>query len=80
MKCEELLKALSDYVDGDVDPAICREFEKHLTGCDPCQVVIDNIRKTISLYKGEEPFPLPEELHRRLHDCLRDRWRSKLGS
>jgi anti-sigma factor RsiW len=77
MKCEELLRALSDYVDGDIDPGICREFEQHLGGCDPCQVVIDNIRKTISLYQGGEPYPMPEGFHQRLHDCLRARWRER---
>jgi anti-sigma factor RsiW len=50
MKCEELLKYLNEYVDGTVDPAVCEEFEKHLAGCNPCQVVVDNIRKTITLY------------------------------
>jgi anti-sigma factor RsiW len=79
MKCEELLNALGDYVDGDIDPGICRQFEKHLEGCDPCQVVIDNIRKTISLYQGDEPYPMPQEFHQRMHDCLRARWRDKVG-
>jgi len=51
MECHELLKMLNEYVDGTVDPAICTEFEKHLAGCNPCQVVIDNIRQTITLYK-----------------------------
>ena len=79
MKCEELLRALSDYVDGDIDPSICEEFEQHLSGCDPCQVVIDNIRQTISLYQGEELYPLPKELQQRLHDFMRQRWREKFG-
>ena len=50
MKCEELLALLNEYVDGTVDPAICTEFEKHLAGCNPCQVVVDNIRQTITLF------------------------------
>ena len=50
MKCEELLALLNEYVDGSVDPAICETFEHHLKGCNPCQVVVDNIRQTITLY------------------------------
>ena len=53
MKCEELLAMLNEYVDGTVDPAVCEEFEKHMAGCNPCQVVVDNIRQTITLYKGK---------------------------
>ena len=52
MKCEELLAMLNEYVDGTVDPAVCEEFEKHMAGCNPCQVVVDNIRQTITLLQG----------------------------
>ena len=74
MKCEELLLMLSDYVDGDVDPAICEEFEKHMAGCNPCQVVVDNIRKTITLYKQGQPYELPPAFRQRLHSALREHW------
>jgi anti-sigma factor RsiW len=77
MKCEELLAALNEYVDGQLDPALCAGFEKHLADCNPCQVVIDNIRQTITLYKAGEPFELPPEFRQRLHDVLRRRWREK---
>ncbi len=30
MKCEELLKMLNDYVDGDIAPEVCEGFESHL--------------------------------------------------
>jgi anti-sigma factor RsiW len=75
MKCEELLKVLNEYVDGTVDPAICAEFEKHMAGCNPCQVVVDNIRKTITLYKAGKPCELPAEFRQRLHAALRQRWK-----
>ena len=77
MKCEELLANLSDYVDGAVDPAICAEFEKHLSGCNPCQVVVDNIRKTISIYKEGKRYELPIGFRQRLHAELRRRWKDK---
>jgi hypothetical protein len=74
MKCEELLAMLNEYVDGTVDPAICQDFERHLAGCNPCQVVVDNIRHTITLYKDGQPYELPAEFRRRLHTTLRQRW------
>lgn len=74
MKCEDLLGQLNDYVDGALDPALCAEFEAHMAGCNPCQVVIDNIRQTITLYKGETAYELPLPFQRRLHRALRDRW------
>lgn len=74
MKCEELLKMLNEYVDGTVDPAICEEFEHHMAGCNPCQVVVDNIRKTITLYKNGAPYALPTPFRARLHASLREHW------
>ena len=58
MTCEELLKALNDYVDDETVLAVCREFADHLAGCNPCQVVVDNIRSTIRLYKAAADYAL----------------------
>jgi len=77
MKCEELLKMLNEYVDGTVDPSVCEEFEKHMAGCNPCQVVVDNIRQTITLYKNGRPYELPASFRTRLHAALRERWENK---
>jgi hypothetical protein len=74
MKCAELLAALNEYVEGTVDPAICEEFEKHMAGCNPCQVVVDNIRQTITLYKEGQPYELPVQFRNRLHSALRQKW------
>ncbi len=79
MKCDELLAMLNDYVDGEIDPGICEEFEKHLAGCNPCQVVVDNIRKTITLYKEGQPYGLPMQFRERLHATLREKWKEKYG-
>ena len=37
MTCEDLLHALNDVVDGTVDPGLCKDLERHLAGCKPCQ-------------------------------------------
>jgi len=73
--CSELLAMLNDYVDGGVDPAVCKELEAHLAQCNPCRVVIDNVRKTITLYRNDEPCELPVEFRSRLHVALRNCWK-----
>lgn len=77
MTCEELLKALNDYVDDETILAVCEEFAKHLAGCNPCQIVVDNIRNTIRLYKAGEPYPMPPEFQSKLNDALRIKWREQ---
>jgi anti-sigma factor RsiW len=75
MKCDDLLVLLNDYVEGSIAPGLCEEFERHMAGCNPCQVVVDNIRNTITIYKAGQPYELPLAFRERLHDALRQRWR-----
>jgi predicted anti-sigma-YlaC factor YlaD len=74
MKCHDLLKALNEYIDGNKSLPLCAEFEDHLAGCNPCRVVVDNIRQTIELYKDDKPYPMPDEFRRRLHSSLKASW------
>jgi hypothetical protein len=79
MTCDELLKALNEYVDDPAALAACEEFAEHLAGCSPCQVVVDNIRNTIALYKAGEPYAIPPEFQQRLQESLRQKWQQKFG-
>ena len=74
MKCQELLGALNDYIDGETRSALCQLLQEHLTECDPCRIVIDNIRQTIMLYRAGLAMPLPAELHEKLRLLMRNRW------
>jgi anti-sigma factor RsiW len=69
--CRNLLGSLSDYVDGELGDALCAELERHIAECENCRVVIDTLRKTVSLYhvsyeKAEMPEEVRERLFRRL--------------
>ena len=77
MKCDELLAALNEYVDGEQKTALCQALEEHLAHCNPCQIVVDNIRQTITLYRAGEVVPLPTEVHEQLRNVLRKRWAEK---
>jgi predicted anti-sigma-YlaC factor YlaD len=77
MKCEELLAALNEYVDGEQKTALCQALQEHLAHCNPCQIVVDNIRHTITLYQAGEVVPLPVEIHDQLRNVLRKRWAEK---
>ncbi len=80
MKCEEMLAALGDYVDGELPPEFCAEFEKHMAGCDPCIIVIDNLRNTIRAYSAGVPYEIPAELRQRLRGVLKQAWQRKFAN
>lgn len=64
--CRELLGSLSDYIDGELDDALCVEIETHMAGCENCQVVVDTLRKTVLLYRDLPAEPMPDDAEERL--------------
>jgi anti-sigma factor RsiW len=68
--CKDFLRELSDYLDDSVDPAVRAELEQHITECPNCWVICDTTKKTIKVYKGMDPDPLPETVHEKLMDAL----------
>jgi len=68
--CRELLDQLSEYVDGELEAALCAELEAHLATCTNCRVMVDTLRRTIVLYRTQAPADLPEEVEARLYQVL----------
>jgi anti-sigma factor (TIGR02949 family) len=70
-KCDHLIATISEYVDGSLSPQLCAELEKHLRECENCTVVVDTLRKTISLVQTcAEDDCLPGEVRARLFHTL----------
>ena len=69
-KCESLLGSLSDYVDGTAQDEICRELERHLSGCENCRIVVDTLKKTVYLYQSNPDKDLPIDVRERLFKRL----------
>ena len=69
--CRHLLASLSDYVDGELEAELCEELERHMEGCDNCQIVVDTLRKTIYLYRSTATAPdVPVDVRQRLFHRL----------
>lgn len=70
-QCRDLLGNLSEYIDGALEQQLCAELERHMQGCENCRVVVDSLRKTVSLYQTSTPSPdVPEAVRQRLYHCL----------
>jgi len=70
VNCQELLGQLSDYVDGELEAALCSELEAHLTDCPDCRIMVDTVRKTITLYHTQAADSLPSDVQDRLYRVL----------
>lgn len=69
--CRNLLHSLSEYVDGELSESLCEEIQAHLADCKDCQIVVNTLQKTISLYheiadKPDIPLDVRKRLYRRL--------------
>lgn len=71
VECRDHLDGLSDYVDGELDPALCAEIERHMAECGDCRIVVDTLRKTISLYRNHGHEDVPEDAKARLYAVLK---------
>ncbi|GEM_PF-275965 len=62
------LEQLSDFIDGELAPELCAELEQHMAECTNCRIVVDTLRKTISLYHtlGASQTELPADVEERL--------------
>jgi len=72
--CRKLLSEVSNYLDDDLDPQLRLELERHMKACPECWVVCDTTRRTIQIFRGNEPYPMPDTVKGRLYDALRRRY------
>ena len=73
-KCRKHLEKLSEYLDGNLEKALCEEIEDHISKCPECMNCLESMRKTIKLCKEGSEEKIPADLHERLrsklHECM----------
>lgn len=77
LTCKDFLHELSDYLDEAVDTEVRAKLEAHITGCPNCWVIADTTKKTVQIYKGMEPYPIPADVEARLMAALEKKIASK---
>jgi hypothetical protein len=83
VKCEEVWREVSNYVDGDVSPDLRAAIDEHVRGCKGCTAVLDGTRNVVQLYGDERMLEVPlgfsHRLHRRLEGNMSGNRRTFLG-
>jgi RNA polymerase sigma-70 factor, ECF subfamily len=46
-RCKRLFALLSDYMDQEIDPALCENVEGHLDDCSPCKAYLASLEETV---------------------------------
>src|SRR5260370_2181663 len=83
IKCEEVWREISNYLEGEVTLDLRAAIEEHVQGCKHCTAVLNGTRNVIQLYGDERMLEVPlgfsHRLHRRLDENMPANRRSFLG-
>ena len=69
-ECREIFARLSEYLDGELDPAMCEAMQLHLGDCAPCQEFLESLRRTVGLLNRVPGEPMPEGMRRDLREAF----------
>jgi RNA polymerase sigma-70 factor (ECF subfamily) len=73
--CPDVLMRFSRYLEGDIEPAVCAEMERHLDECPRCRGACDSLKRTVALCRTtasgvEVPAPVQKSVRVALKDLL----------
>ena len=72
LSCDEVVRLVSDYLEGALTQADAARFDAHIVMCDGCAAYLDQMRETIRLV-GELPEQsVPDATWNRLRNAFRD--------
>jgi len=66
IKCEEVVREISNYLDGELDAALRRRMEAHCKLCRRCSAVLDGARNVVRLAGDIRAFDVPPDFGQRL--------------
>ncbi len=71
-RCKRLFSMLSDYLDQQIDPAMCDEVEGHLGGCSPCQAYMASLEETIRRCRRHCTEEVKAKVREQVRELLRE--------
>jgi predicted anti-sigma-YlaC factor YlaD len=74
ISCEHVIREISNYIDGEIDPRLRARIEEHIRGCKHCAAVFDGTTNTLRLIADGRAFAglldLPPGFSERLRQRL----------
>ena len=70
VKCEQVWREISNYVDGEIDSTLRAAMDAHLQACQRCRAVLEGTRNVVRLYGDERMLEVPAGFSVRLERRL----------
>lgn len=77
--CRDKISNLNDFIDGTLEPELCREITEHLGSCNECRIMVNTLEQTVRLTCDGKEKPIPPALEAKLNAKLKERWEKKFG-
>jgi len=77
LNCKGVIRELSNYIDGELDPIVQQHLERHLSHCEDCTMIVDQTKKSIEILCDSKPVSLAADVRSRFHTVLRAKTDSK---
>jgi hypothetical protein len=71
LNCEDVIREISDYLDGELALSAKQDIEGHLDHCHHCKMVVDQTKLTVDVFCDSQLVELPADVKSRLHEALR---------
>jgi hypothetical protein len=71
MRCREVIREISNFIDGETGEQLRASMEAHLEGCAHCTAILDGTRNVLKLYADGRSMEIPGEFGARLFDRLK---------
>jgi RNA polymerase sigma-70 factor (ECF subfamily) len=69
--CPDVLTLLSRHLEGELNPEVCSEMERHLQSCGRCRGACDSLRRTLRLCQTAPAVAVPEGVQKSVRAALR---------
>ena len=70
--CPDVLTAFSKKLEGDLEPTLCADLERHVDGCAACRGTCDSLKRALAICAHLPARPVPEHVKETVRRAVRD--------
>lgn len=70
-RCMAIFRRLSELVDGELSPEMCKRIKAHMKGCGNCESFFNTFRATVDLCHEDRPAELPRRARAKIAGRIR---------
>ncbi|MBN2382943.1 zf-HC2 domain-containing protein [bacterium] len=75
MKCKEIVRKISEYIDGELGSSECESIREHIENCPTCRSFFSSFTRNIELCRELLKVEMPEEIKSRLRQRLEEEYK-----